>query len=52
MNSALQGINLPSGITTIGTDAFSGCSSLVCTVTPGSYAHQYCEENGIPFTFE
>lgn len=52
MNSALQSINLPSGITTIGTDAFSGCRSLVCTVTVDSYAFQYCSDSGIGIVFE
>ena len=30
-------------------DAFDGCTKLVCTVSEGSYAKKFCEENNISF---
>ena len=30
-------------------EAFSGNSDFFFVVTPGSYAEQYCKDNGIPY---
>ena len=32
-------------------DAFAGCDNLTLTVTRDSYAAQYAEKNGIPYTY-
>lgn len=45
--SGLKKINLPESLISIGDSAFSGCDDLVATVSIGSYAHQWCEENGV-----
>ena len=42
-------VDIPEGVTSIGDNAFAGCGKLVCSVNDGSYAQQYCEENGIPY---
>ena len=43
----LSEINLPDSLASIGRNAFKGCDNLTCTVSDGSYAMKYCEENGI-----
>ena len=55
---ALKTITIPAGVASIGKCVFSGNSSneeplpeLVITVTQGSYAHNYCVEKGLRFTF-
>ena len=45
----LEKISIPATISYIGDNAFAGCGKLVCSVYEGSYAQQYCEENGIPY---
>ena len=47
---SLSVISLPDSLTSIGREAFSGCDKLVCVVSDGSAAMQYCEENGIKYT--
>ena len=47
---SLSVISLPDSLTSIGKEAFSGCDKLVCVVSDGSAAMQYCEENGIKYT--
>ena len=49
---SLTSITVPDSVTSIGDHAFSGCSSLTSiTVTRDSYAHQYCIDNGLPYTY-
>ncbi len=45
----LEKIELPEIVSYIGKNAFTGCENLVCVVYEGSYAQQYCEENGIQY---
>lgn len=45
----LEKIELPEIVSYIGKNAFTGCDNLVCVVYEGSYAQQYCEENGIQY---
>ena len=45
----LEKIEIPEIVSYIGENAFAGCGKLVCSVYEGSYAQQYCEENGIPY---
>ena len=46
----LTSLYIPDTVTYIGTDAFGRCDDLVLTVSPGSYAEQYCIENGLNYT--
>ncbi|MBQ7454855.1 MAG: leucine-rich repeat protein, partial [Clostridia bacterium] len=47
---SLERVTLPAGVTEIGEDAFAKCpETLVITVTAGSYAEQYCIENGLRY---
>lgn len=47
---SLASIIIPNSVKTIGSGAFELCSSLTSiTVTPNSYAHQYCIDNDLPF---
>lgn len=50
-DSAIRSINLPRSIQYIAPDAFDGCHQLVATVYKDSYAHAYCEDQGIPYVF-
>lgn len=43
----LTSINLPAGIASIGAKAFDECFNLTASVTAGSYAHKWCNENGV-----
>jgi hypothetical protein len=45
----LTAITIPASVTFIGEAAFAGCENLVVTCQEGSYAHDYCVRNGIPF---
>ena len=45
----LKSVVVPAGVTTIGANAFDNCPSLTVTVEEGSYAQQYCEENGVRY---
>lgn len=47
--SSLRSINLPNSVQKIALDAFTDCENISATVRSGSYAHTYCEENGIPY---
>ena len=38
-------------VTSIGDEAFSGCSSLTLTVSRDNCAAQYCKENGLDYTY-
>ena len=46
---SLKKIEIPENVSYIGKNAFTGCENLVCVVYEGSYAQQYCEENGIQY---
>lgn len=43
----LMKISIPSSVTSIGEDVFSGCSGVVISCTEGSTAHQYALDNNI-----
>ncbi len=49
--SSLTAITLPDSVTSIGIDAFSHCDRLTLTVTEGSYAEQYCIDNGLTYRY-
>ena len=49
--TSLTSIEIPSSVTTIGETAFGGCDKLTLVVGRDSYAAQYAEENGIPYTY-
>ena len=48
--SALTELEIPAGVTEIGKDAFKDCPNLTVTVAAGSYAEQYCKNNGVKYT--
>ena len=45
----LDSIGLPDSVSYIGKNAFDGCNGIVVDAAPGSYAQQYCEENGLNY---
>ena len=47
----LKRINIPPSVTYIGQNCFLGCDNLVIYVTPGSYAEQYCIDNGLKYEY-
>ncbi len=49
--SRLTRLVIPAGVTRIGNQAFDGCSGLTLVVVPGTYAEQYCQEQGIPYEY-
>lgn len=46
----LTSVTIPSNVPSIGEDAFYLCENVTVTVEAGSYAEQYCIDNGIPYT--
>ena len=40
---------IPESVIDMEENVFKGCTGLTCTVTNGSCAMRYCEENGIPY---
>ena len=46
---SLTALTLPDSVTRIGDDAFYGCPNLTLTVTRGSWAAQYCRDNGLRY---
>ena len=46
--AALSSVTIPESVTQIGQGAFIGCSRLTVRAAPGSPAHSWCEENGLP----
>ncbi len=40
---------IPASVTEISNNAFTGCEKIVLTVSAGSYAEQYCKENGLNY---
>ena len=48
--SELEDVSIPDSVTSIGKDAFSQCHKLILTVSSGSYAEQYCIDNGLNYT--
>ena len=49
--SRLVRINIPASVTEIGEDVFEYCYRVTVTVERGSYAEQYCIENGLYFQY-
>ena len=49
--AALTSVSIPETVKFIGERAFEGCENLTLIVVKNSYAAQYAEENGIPYTF-
>ncbi|MGN0996659.1 MAG: leucine-rich repeat domain-containing protein [Candidatus Ventricola sp.] len=49
--TSLKSINLPAGVNSINSYAFYNCTSLTATVVEGSYAHTWCQNNGVNYTF-
>jgi hypothetical protein len=48
---SLTSVTIPDSVTFIGENAFAKCPNLTVTVGRGSYAAQYCHDNGIPYTY-
>lgn len=46
---SLQSISIPDSVTEIGKCCFYGCNLLTVVVTPGSYAEDYCKQNGVRY---
>ncbi|MBR2257420.1 MAG: leucine-rich repeat domain-containing protein [Blautia sp.] len=44
---SLTTVTIPESVIKIGKEAFRGCNNLPLTVKRGSYAMQYCTENGL-----
>ena len=49
---ALTSIVIPESVTEIDSFAFLGCDNLIITVKAGSYAEEYCKENGLKYIIE
>ena len=49
--SRLTRLVIPAGVTQIGNQAFEDCGGLILVVVPGTYAEQYCQEQGIPYEY-
>ena len=47
--SLISRIYLPESLTDIAADAFSSCDNLTAVVHEDSYAHVWCQENGVEF---
>lgn len=47
--SSLRWVRFPSDPIDIAGDAFSDCETLQALVNPGSWAQQWCEDNGVPW---
>ena len=50
--TSLESLAIPASVSEIGEDAFKDCPRLTLSVAEGSYAEQYAQEAGIPFTTE
>lgn len=48
---SLTSITIPRSVTSIGKHAFTDCEKLIAMVGAGSYAEQYCKENGIEYVY-
>jgi len=48
-NGSFTEIELPESLSSIGDNAFYGCSGMTARVIPGSYAEKYCTDNGIRY---
>lgn len=47
----LTSVTIPKSVTSIGKNAFSDCEKLSITVAKGSYAEEYCIENGLRYNY-
>ena len=48
----IEEVTIPASVTYIDPTAFTQCQTLVCKVVEGSYAQQFCEENGIKYEIQ
>ena len=48
---SLRDVAIPASVTDIGEYTFAECEELILTVTEGSFAEQYAQENNIPYAF-
>ena len=48
---SLTSITIPASVTSIGLNTFLSCDNLKLSVFKGSYAVQYCRDNGLPFEY-
>ena len=47
--SRLSRLVIPASVTMIGNQAFDHCENLIVVVTSGSYAEQYCKDQGLVY---
>ena len=49
--NSLTSVTIPNSVTTIGEDAFADYGFLTLTVARGSWAEQWCKDNGMNYTY-
>ena len=50
--TSLESLAIPAAVSEIAEDAFKDCNRLTLCVADGSYAEQFAENAGIPYTVE
>lgn len=48
-SARINDLHIPDSVSRIGEHAFEGCRKLSLTVSPGSYAEQYCIDHGLDY---